>query len=166
MTHVSLSVRLRFGAMALAFVVSVLGMTEPAVAQAPKMPGQLDPRRGRRLDRDYTPLLPVFEQLTVGTLLLELCTPRAGGLAVLKALPASVRVGVGIVNQKLEQIEPVTGIVERAQRAIDLVGPERVLLTPDCGFATFADNPVASARVAEAKLRAIADAAAALRVHG
>jgi 5-methyltetrahydropteroyltriglutamate--homocysteine methyltransferase len=51
-------------------------------------------------------------------------------------------------------------IVERAQRAIDLAGPERVVLTPDCGFATFADSLVATARVAEAKLRAIADAAA------
>jgi 5-methyltetrahydropteroyltriglutamate--homocysteine methyltransferase len=30
-----------------------------------------------------------------------------------------------------------------------------VLFTPDCGFATFADNPVASAKVAEEKLRAI-----------
>jgi 5-methyltetrahydropteroyltriglutamate--homocysteine methyltransferase len=37
-----------------------------------------------------------------------------------------------------------------------------VLLTPDCGFATFADSPVASARVAEDKLGAIARAAAIL----
>ena len=37
-------------------------------------------------------------------------------------------------------------------------GPERVLLTPDRGFATFADNPVASAQVAQAKLHAIAQA--------
>jgi 5-methyltetrahydropteroyltriglutamate--homocysteine methyltransferase len=45
------------------------------------------------------------------------------------------------------------------------VGPERVLITPDCGFATFADNPVASARVAEANVRALADAAAELRAR-
>ena len=43
-------------------------------------------------------------------------------------------------------------------RAVDLFGAERVLLTPDCGFATFADNPVASARVAEAKLKSIVEA--------
>jgi len=105
----------------------------------------------------------VFERLAVGTLLLELCTPRAGDLGILKALPPAVRLGVGIVNQKRERIEPVAEIVERARRAIELVGPERVVLTPDCGFATFADNPVTSAPVAEAKLRAIADAAAELR---
>ena len=112
---------------------------------------------------DYRPLLPVFERLTVGMLLLELCTPRAGDLAILKTLPSTIRLGVGVVNQKHDRIETVTEILARARRAIDLVGPERVALTPDCGFATFADNPVASPVVAEAKLRAIVDAAAALR---
>jgi 5-methyltetrahydropteroyltriglutamate--homocysteine methyltransferase len=40
-----------------------------------------------------------------------------------------------------------------------------VLLTPDCGFATFADNPLASAHVAERKLAAITAAAQRLRVE-
>src|SRR6267378_4139588 len=115
------------------------------------------------LSGDYRPLLGVFQQLTVGTLMLETSTPRAGDLAVLKDLPATVRLGVGVVNQKREDVEPVADIVARARRAIDLVGADRVLLTPDCGFATFADNPVASARVAEAKLHAIVEAAAELR---
>jgi 5-methyltetrahydropteroyltriglutamate--homocysteine methyltransferase len=115
------------------------------------------------LTGDYRPLLGLFQRLDVGVLLLETATPRAGDLAMLKELPASVRLGVGVVNQKREQIESATDIVARARRAIDLVGVDRVLLTPDCGFATFADNPVASARVAEAKLRAIVDAVAILR---
>jgi len=38
-----------------------------------------------------------------------------------------------------------------------------VLFTPDCGFATFADNPVASATVAEAKLHALVTGAALVR---
>jgi 5-methyltetrahydropteroyltriglutamate--homocysteine methyltransferase len=118
---------------------------------------------GAALSGDYGPLLPVFERLTVGTLLLETSTPRAGDLALLKDIPATIRLGVGVVNQKHDRVEPVAEIVARARRAIDLVGAERVWLTPDCGFATFADNPVASARVAEAKLRAIAQAAAELR---
>jgi 5-methyltetrahydropteroyltriglutamate--homocysteine methyltransferase len=49
--------------------------------------------------------------------------------------------------------------VARARRAIQISGPERLLLTPDCGFATFADNPAASPRIAEEKLRAIIGAA-------
>jgi 5-methyltetrahydropteroyltriglutamate--homocysteine methyltransferase len=112
---------------------------------------------------DYRPLLPVFEHIRVGTLFLELCTPRAGDVGILKALPSTVRLGVGVVNQKEERIESVPDILQRARRAIDLVGSERVVLTSDCGFATFADNPVATPTVAEAKLRAIVEAAAALK---
>jgi 5-methyltetrahydropteroyltriglutamate--homocysteine methyltransferase len=74
-----------------------------------------------------------------------------------------VRIGVGVVNQKHERIEPREEIAARARRAVELFGAERVLLTPDCGFATFADSPVASARVAEDKLRAIVEAAALAR---
>ncbi len=108
---------------------------------------------------DYRPLLPLLEQLEVGTLFLELATPRAGEMTLLKALPSDRRVGVGVVNQKREAVEPVDEIVARGRQAIEIFGPDRVLLTPDCGFATFADNPVAAPRVAEAKLRAIAQAA-------
>ncbi len=35
--------------------------------------------------------------------------------------------------------------------------------TPDCGFATFADTPIASADVAEGKLRALVEAAELVR---
>ena len=94
----------------------------------------------------------------MGTLFLELSTPRAGELAVLRELPDDKRIAVGVVNPKIETVEPPEEIRARIVRAIDLLGSERVLLTPDCGFATFADNPVASEAVAEAKLRAIVEA--------
>jgi 5-methyltetrahydropteroyltriglutamate--homocysteine methyltransferase len=112
---------------------------------------------------DYRPLLPLLAGVKVGTLLLELCTPRAGELDVLADLPRDVRVGVGVVDQKRESVEPVTDIAMRARRAIALFGESRLLLTPDCGFATFADTPIAPAATAEAKLRAIVEAAALLR---
>ena len=94
----------------------------------------------------------------MGVLFLELCTPRAGEADVLREIPDDRRIGVGVVNQKLDVVEPVEDIRRRISRAIDLFGEERVLLTPDCGFATFADNPVASAEVAEAKMKAIVEA--------
>jgi 5-methyltetrahydropteroyltriglutamate--homocysteine methyltransferase len=112
---------------------------------------------------DYTPLLPLLRALPVGTFFLELCTPRAGELEVLRDLPAPCRVGVGVVNPKTDAVEPVDEVVARAERAVALFGPERVLLNPDCGFATFADSPVASAAVAEAKLADVVQAAQVLR---
>jgi 5-methyltetrahydropteroyltriglutamate--homocysteine methyltransferase len=112
---------------------------------------------------DYRPLVSLLSRVDVGTLFLELFTPRAGELDVLADLPRDVRIGVGVVNQKHERIEPTAEIAARARRAVELFGAERVLLTPDCGFATFADNPVASARIAEDKLRAIVEAAEVVR---
>ena len=78
-------------------------------------------------------------------------------------LPTWCRVGIGVVNPKHDRVEPVEEITARGRRAIALFGAERVVLTPDCGFATFADNPVASPDVAKAKLTAIVRAAQVLR---
>jgi 5-methyltetrahydropteroyltriglutamate--homocysteine methyltransferase len=112
---------------------------------------------------DYRPLLPLLASLPVGTVFLELATPRAGELDVLADLPATMRIGVGVVNQKHETIESLDEVTRRAERASKLFGADRVLLTPDCGFATFADNPITSAHVAEEKLRTIAQASRRLR---
>jgi 5-methyltetrahydropteroyltriglutamate--homocysteine methyltransferase len=110
----------------------------------------------------YEPLVPLLENMSVGTIFLECCTPRAGNIAALAHLPNHLRLGIGVVNQKLAAIESVDQIVRQAESAIDLFGPGRVLLNPDCGFATFADNPIASAEIAAAKLAAIAQAASLL----
>jgi 5-methyltetrahydropteroyltriglutamate--homocysteine methyltransferase len=97
----------------------------------------------------------MLSELQVGGYFLEACTPRAGELEILATLPADRRIGIGVVNQKLDTVEPVAAIRQRISQAIDLFGAERLVLTPDCGFATFADNPIASAQVAEAKLAGI-----------
>ncbi len=104
---------------------------------------------------DYRPLVSLLSELHVGGYFLEACTPRAGELEVLSTLPSDRRIGIGVVNQKLDAVEPVPEICDRISRAINLFGADRLVLTPDCGFATFADNPIASARIAEAKLAAI-----------
>jgi len=125
--------------------------------------GNWTPDESAALRGSYEPLLPLLCELHVGTLLLELCTPRAGEMAVLKDLPRELRIGVGVVNQKNPAVETVEEIVARGREAMRIFGADRVLLTPDCGFATFADNPVASAAIAEQKLHAIAQAAEVLR---
>ena len=89
---------------------------------------------------------------------MELSTPRAGEAAVLRSLPDDKRIAIGVVNQKLDAVESPEDIRRSIDLGLNLFGRERLLLTPDCGFATFADNPVASANTAEAKLRAIAQA--------
>ena len=128
--------------------------------------GNWTPDESVALAGDYGPLLPLLSRAPVGTLFLELATPRAGELEVLAALPSDKRIGVGVINQKLSRIESVDEVAARGARAVRLFGRERVLLAPDCGFATFAVNPIAPEAVATAKLKALADAARRLRIEG
>lgn len=112
---------------------------------------------------DYRPLLKLLSNVHVGTLFLECCTHRAGEFSVLGDLPDHYRVGVGVLDQKSARVESLDEIVARATTAMDLLGVERLLLNPDCGFATFADNPISSPEIAEAKLSALVKAARYLR---
>jgi 5-methyltetrahydropteroyltriglutamate--homocysteine methyltransferase len=115
------------------------------------------------LSGNYSPLVPLLKTLSIGTFFLELCTERAGKIDVLRDLPGDCKIGIGVVNQKLDRVETVAEIVAHAEEAVSLFGPERVLLNPDCGFATFADSPIASTEVAEAKLTSMVHASRLLR---
>lgn len=117
----------------------------------------------KALAGDYRPLVPLFASLPVGTLVLELCTPRAGELDALAGIRDDQRVGVGVVNQKHAELDDLDTVVMRAQRAIDVFGRDRVLLNTDCGFATFADSPIVAAETAERQLSLIARARDRLR---
>lgn len=125
--------------------------------------GNWTPDESVALAGSYAPLVEMLAQVKVGAYLLEMCTPRAGEMEILKALPQDVRIGVGVVNQKDPQVEEVDAIEARIRHAIGLFGRERVLLHPDCGFATFADNPICCTGAAQDKLAAIAAAARRLR---
>lgn len=120
--------------------------------------GNWTPDEAMALAGDYRPLVPLLSSLDFGTYVLELCTPRAGEIDVLTTLPDDRRIGVGLVNQKDQVVDPVEVVTERARHAAELFGTERLLLNPDCGFATFADNPIVTAHVAEAHLAVLAEA--------
>lgn len=125
--------------------------------------GNWTPDEDVALAGSYAPLIDTLAQVKAGTYLLEMCTPRAGEMEILRALPADARIGVGVVNQKDAEVEGVDAVEARIRRAIDLFGRERLLLHPDCGFATFADNPICGAGMAERKLAVIAEAAGRIR---
>ncbi|MGH9041442.1 MAG: sulfurtransferase TusA family protein [Acidimicrobiia bacterium] len=125
--------------------------------------GNWTPDERVALAGDYRPLLRLLSTVPVGTLTLELCTPRAGEIEVLAGLPDDRRVGVGVLNQKEQRVESPEEILARAEHAVALFGAERVLLNPDCGFATFADNPIVGPDLAEAQLGALRRARDLLR---
>lgn len=125
--------------------------------------GNWTPDESVALSGSYAPLVAMLADVRVGAYLLEMCTPRAGEMEFLKGLPQDARIGVGVVNQKDPQVEAVDAVAGRIAHAVDLFGRERVLLHPDCGFATFADNPICCTGSATDKLAAIAAAVARVR---
>jgi 5-methyltetrahydropteroyltriglutamate--homocysteine methyltransferase len=125
--------------------------------------GNWTPDESAALRGDWAPLVDFLAAAPVGALLLEMATPRAGDEAILDALPRDRRIGLGAIDQKQPRVETVDEIRARVAPRIARFGAERLLLVPDCGFATFSDNPITSAEVAEGKLHALAQAAALLR---
>ena len=124
---------------------------------------------GRRTSRwrsagDYRPLLPLLSRVAGRHAL-----PRAVHAARRRAGGAARSARRHAHRRRRREPEVATEVESRrrdrraGRAAIALFGAERVLLNPDCGFATFADNPIASADVADAKLAAIVAAARMLR---
>lgn len=125
--------------------------------------GNWTPDETVALAGDYRPLVDTLAGMHVGAYLLEMCTPRAGEMEILKRLPGDAMIGVGVVNQKHDETEALDFVTAKIQDAANAFGQERVLLHPDCGFATFADNPICGAGGAESKLAVIARAARDIR---
>ncbi len=118
------------------------------------------------LKGSYHPLAPYLARLNVQQLVLEFATPRAGELAALLGVREIVdekELGLGVVNPRTPETEPVAAIVQRVKEALQYLPPERIFLNPDCGFGTFSSRPMNSVKVAIRKLEALAQAAAVLR---
>ncbi len=115
------------------------------------------------LSGDYAPLAETFARMDVDQFVLEYATPRAGDVAAVARALAGREIGLGVVNPRTEEVEPVAAIVARVERALDFFPPESIWLNPDCGFGCFARRCVNDEETATAKMRRIAGAAEALR---
>mgnify|MGYP001164582654 CR=1 FL=1 len=71
----------------------------------------------------------------------------------------------GVISHSTILVEHPELVAERIGRYAKVVGRENVIAGSDCGFATFADNPIVTAELAEQKLAVIARAAEMLRTR-
>lgn len=116
----------------------------------------------KALSGPYDALLPYFEKVQVGTLLLEHATSRAGDYSFLSKLPKRFNLGLGLVDQKKTIIEDVEDLNHRVEEILNILGDpyqnglRKIFLVPDCGFATFADSPICNSQTAKEKLLSLA----------
>jgi 5-methyltetrahydropteroyltriglutamate--homocysteine methyltransferase len=101
----------------------------------------------------------LFQGADVNHFLLEYDTPRAGDFAPLRFLPPTKGVVLGLVSSKTAALEELDELKRRADAAARYVDPERLAISPQCGFAsTVAGNPLTEAEM-RAKLTLCVDAA-------
>lgn len=105
----------------------------------------------------YDFLFPAVLDAHVDTLALEFARKGYGDLSLFKRYPWEGRLGLGVIDVKSDEIETSDVVAGRIRRALEVVGPDRLVINPDCGLRHL------PASVARAKLSAMVTAAAAVR---
>ena len=91
--------------------------------------------RGRAVGwRSYMPLFPHLAQAPVQQLALEFASREMHEIELLKSIHAPMEVALGLVDVKNTWIEPPELVAARLRLALQYIDPERVHVTPDCGF--------------------------------
>jgi 5-methyltetrahydropteroyltriglutamate--homocysteine methyltransferase len=107
--------------------------------------------------RSYAPLFPHIGRAKINQLALEFASREMAEIELLKQLPDSMDIAVGLVDVKNTWIEPAELVAERLRKVLTLVDARRVSITPDCGFSQTARH------VAVAKARALSEGARIVR---
>jgi len=107
----------------------------------------------------YDFLFPAVLDAAVDQLLLEFARKGDDDLALIEKHRWDRVLGVGVLDVKTSEVESAALVERRIERALAVVAPERLLVTPDCGLRHL------PAPVARAKLLAMTTAAAAVRVR-
>jgi 5-methyltetrahydropteroyltriglutamate--homocysteine methyltransferase len=91
--------------------------------------------RGRAVgQRSYRPLFPHLGRAAVQQLALEFASREMAEIELAREIPPPMELAVGLVDVKNTWIEPPELVAERLRMVLRYIEPERVLITPDCGF--------------------------------
>ena len=105
----------------------------------------------------YDFLFPAVLDARVDQLLLEFARKGNDDLRLVERYGWDRVLGVGVLDVKTSEVEPIDVVERRIQQALRVVPADRMIVTPDCGLRHL------PAPVARAKLRVMTTAAAAVR---
>ena len=108
---------------------------------------------------DYGPITKVFRNTRFQTFLLEYDDERSGGFEPLAQVPEDRNVVLGLVSSKKPALESKDELKHRIDAASKFISPERLALSPQCGFASTMEGNRLSFEEEEAKLRLVAETA-------
>jgi 5-methyltetrahydropteroyltriglutamate--homocysteine methyltransferase len=91
--------------------------------------------RGRAVGhRSYRPLFPHLAQAAVHQLALEFASREMAEIELAREIKPPMELAVGLVDVKNTWVEPPELVAERLRLVLRYIEPERVQVTPDCGF--------------------------------
>ena len=105
----------------------------------------------------YEAVLPHLSDVPIDQFVLDFANRDMIDVEALKVLPPDKEVAVGVVDVRTTMVEKPQEIAERIRKIIDIVPPERVYLTTDCGM-----RPLPR-MVAKMKLKALVEGANIVR---
>jgi methionine synthase II (cobalamin-independent) len=105
----------------------------------------------------YEAVLPHFYDVPIDQFVLDFANRELADIDALRSLPDDKEVGIGVVDIRTTMIETPEEIADRIRKIIDIVPPERVYLTTDCGM-----RPLPRL-VARMKLKALVEGAQIVR---
>jgi 5-methyltetrahydropteroyltriglutamate--homocysteine methyltransferase len=91
--------------------------------------------RGRAVGhRSYRPLFPHLARAKVQQLALEFASREMAEIELAREIKPPMGLAVGLVDVKNTWIEPPELVAERLRLVLRYIEPERIHVTPDCGF--------------------------------
>jgi 5-methyltetrahydropteroyltriglutamate--homocysteine methyltransferase len=91
--------------------------------------------RGRAVGRrSYRPLFPHLARTAVQQLALEFASREMAEIELAAEIKPPMELAVGLVDVKNTWVEPPELVAERLRLVLRYIEPERVHVTPDCGF--------------------------------
>jgi 5-methyltetrahydropteroyltriglutamate--homocysteine methyltransferase len=105
----------------------------------------------------YEAVLPHFFDVPVDQFVLDFANREMVDIAALKSLPEDKEVAIGVLDIRTSMVETPEQVAGRIRKVIEVVPPERVYLTTDCGM-----KPLART-VAKMKLHSLAEGAKIVR---
>jgi 5-methyltetrahydropteroyltriglutamate--homocysteine methyltransferase len=91
--------------------------------------------RGRAVGwRSYRPLFPHLARAAVQQLALEFASREMAEIELAREIRPPMELAVGLVDVKNTWIEPPELVAQRLRQTLQHIDPERVHVTPDCGF--------------------------------
>ena len=82
----------------------------------------------------YEAVLPHFYELPIDQFVLDFANRDMVDIAALESLPKDKEVAIGVIDVRTSMVETPEEVAARIRKVIDVVPPERVYLTTDCGM--------------------------------